>query len=112
MTGSRRSRDNRPVSLAAVFEYEVEPAGAAAFEAVYAGDGEWARFFAPADGYLGTELLRAPGGEAVRYLVIDRWRSPSAYQAFLDAHADEYASRNEAAKRLWQTERTLGRFEG
>ena len=99
------------MSLAAVFEYEVDPAGAAAFEAVYGSDGEWARYFAPADGYLGTELLRAAVGETVHYLVIDRWRSPAAYQAFLDAHADEYASRNEAAKRLWQAERTLGRFE-
>jgi hypothetical protein len=35
------------VSLAAVFEYEVELAGAEAFEAVYGSDGEWARFFAP-----------------------------------------------------------------
>ena len=66
MTGSRRSRDNRPVSLAAVFEYEVEPAGAAAFEAVYAGDGEWARFFAPADELAALErrgqvLLRYDG---------------------------------------------------
>jgi hypothetical protein len=55
------------MSLMAVFEYEVEPAGAEAFEAVY--------------------------------------------QAFLDAHAEEYASRNETAKRLWTAERALGRFE-
>jgi len=45
------------VSLAAVFHYEVDPAGAAAFEAVYGSAGEWARWFAGAEGYLGTELL-------------------------------------------------------
>ena len=45
---------------AAVFAYEVEPAGAAAFEAVYGADGEWARYFRGADGYLGTELWRGP----------------------------------------------------
>ena len=99
------------MSLVAVFEYEVEPAGAQAFEAVYGSDGEWARFFAAGAGYLGTELLRAVGGAPGHYLVIDRWRSASAYQAFLDAHAEEYASRNETAKRLWKTERALGRFE-
>jgi heme-degrading monooxygenase HmoA len=98
------------MSLAAVFEYKVELAGAEAFEAVYGSDGEWARFFAPGDGYLGTELLRSADAETVRYLVIDRWRSAAAYDAFLDAHADEYGSRNEAAKRLWRKERTLGRF--
>jgi hypothetical protein len=47
----------RTVSLAAVFHYEVDPAGAAAFEAVYGSTGEWARWFAGAEGYLGTELL-------------------------------------------------------
>ena len=96
------------MSLAAVFEYEVDPAGAEAFEAVYGSDGEWARYFAGAEGYLGTELLRAGDG---RYLVIDRWRSESEYDAFLVANADEYGARNQAATRLWLRERVLGRFE-
>ena len=56
------------MSLAVVFEYEVDPAGAEAFEAVYGSDGEWARCFAGAEGYRRTELLRAGGGH---YLVID-----------------------------------------
>jgi hypothetical protein len=66
-----------------------------------------ARFFAAGEGYLGTELLWADG----RYLLIDRWSTRAAYEAFLAAHADEYARRNEAAKRLWADERDLGRFE-
>jgi hypothetical protein len=32
------------MSLAVVFEYEVDPARAEGFEAVYGGDGEWALF--------------------------------------------------------------------
>ena len=96
------------MSLAVVFEYEVDSAGAAAFEAVYGGDGEWARYFARAEGYLGTEMLRGADG---RYLVIDRWRSAADYDAFLSANADEYGSRNQAAMRLWLRERALGRFE-
>ena len=96
------------MSLAAVFEYEVDPAGAEAFEAVYGSDGEWARYFAGAEGYLGTELLR---GDAGRYLVIDRWRSEADYDAFLAAQAGEYGSRNRAAARLWLRERVVGRFE-
>jgi heme-degrading monooxygenase HmoA len=98
----------RTVSLAVVFEYEVDPAGAKAFEAVYGSDGEWARYFAPGEGYLGTELLRSGDG---RYLVIDRWRSAADYDAFLDARRDEYAARNETAARLWLRERAVGRFE-
>ena len=95
------------MSLAVVFEYEVDPAGAAAFEAVYGSDGAWARYFAGAEGYRGTELWRSTSG---RYLVIDRWDSEAGYDAFLNAQADEYGARNQAAARLWLRERALGRF--
>jgi heme-degrading monooxygenase HmoA len=97
------------MSLAVLFEYDVDPAQAEAFEAVYGSEGEWARYFAGAGGYLGTELLRGPDG---RYLVIDRWRSAADYDGFLTANADEYAARSRAAVRLWRRERALGRFEG
>ena len=92
--------------LAAVFAYEVEPAQAEAFEAVYGSDGEWARFFRGAAGYLGTELWRRDE----HYLVIDRWESEAAYDAFLAAHADEYGRRNAAGTALYRRETVLGRF--
>ena len=95
------------MSFAAVFLYEVDNAGRAAFEAVYGPDGDWARFFAAGEGYHGTELLRS--GD--RYLLIDRWSSRAAYEAFLAEHADEYARRNEEATVLWGREEVLGRFE-
>jgi heme-degrading monooxygenase HmoA len=96
------------VSLAVVFEYEIDPAGAEAFEAAYDGEGEWARYFGGADGYLGTELLRGADG---RYLVIDRWRSEADYDGFLAANAREYAARSQATETLWRGERALGRFD-
>ena len=96
------------MSFLAAFLYEVEPAGEQAFEAAYGSDGTWARFFARDDGYVGTELWRGPAG---RYLVVDRWRSEEAYEAFLDAHADEYRRRNAAAESLYRSERVLGRFQ-
>jgi heme-degrading monooxygenase HmoA len=99
--------DTHGMSFVSVFAYEVEPEGRAAFEAVYGPDGEWARFFRDGDGYLGTELLRRDGS----YLLLDRWRSEAAYDAFLAAAGDEYARRNEAAKRLWRVEQVIGRFE-
>src|SRR5581483_10942523 len=65
--------------IALVFSYEVrEPEG---FERAYGADGEWAQFFRHGPGYIGTELLRdveIPG----RYLVVDRWESAEAYNAF------------------------------
>ena len=96
------------MSFVAVFLYEVEPASAEAFEAVYGSDGEWARFFAAGDGYEGTELWR---GDERRYLVIDRWRSAAAYEEFLRANADEYRRRSDAAAQLHVSEQALGRYE-
>jgi heme-degrading monooxygenase HmoA len=95
------------MSFAAVFLYEVDTGAHDAFQSVYGSDGEWARFFAPGDGYLGTELLRS--GD--RYLLIDRWTSRAAYDAFLAANEDEYARRNEDARRLWRREEDVGQFD-
>jgi heme-degrading monooxygenase HmoA len=93
--------------LAAVFRYEVAPAGVQAFEAAYGPAGTWARFFARGEGYAGTELWRGSDG---RYLVIDRWSSEAAYDAFLDAHGDEYRRRSDEAERLYLSEEPLGRY--
>ena len=95
------------MGFAAVFLYEVDNARRAAFEAVYGPEGDWARFFATAEGYSGTELLRS--GD--RYLLIDRWSSRAAYEAFLAEHADEYSRRNEEVRTLWGHEEVVGRFE-
>ena len=95
--------------MAAVFEYEVDPAAAADFEASYGPDGDWARFFRSGDGYLGTELWRAPEGG--RYLLVDRWESAERYEAFLASHEDEYRRRSDSAESLYLAERAVGRFE-
>ena len=76
--------------IALVFSYEV--ADGAEFERVYANAGDWAEFFRRGRGFIGTELLRDlehPG----RYLVIDRWVSAEAYDAFVKANRDEYMRR-------------------
>ena len=94
--------------LALVFSYEARDA--AEFERVYGPDGEWADFFRRGDGYLGTELLRdveAPG----RYLVIDRWESRDAYQAFVEAHRDEYMRRVDDTVFYYDQELRFGTFE-
>jgi heme-degrading monooxygenase HmoA len=91
--------------ICSVFAYTVDPAEREAFERVYGPDGEWASFFRGAEGYLGTELLL--GDE---YLLIDRWETEAAYDAFLQENADEYARRNADAERLYRAERVIGRF--
>jgi heme-degrading monooxygenase HmoA len=94
--------------LALVFVYDArDPAD---FERVYGADGEWAEFFRAGAGYVGTELLRdieTPG----RYLVVDRWDTREAYQAFIDAHRDEYMRRVDETVFHYEQELRVGTFE-
>jgi heme-degrading monooxygenase HmoA len=94
--------------IALVFLYEArEPES---FEEAYGPTGDWAKFFANAAGYIGTELLRdveTPG----RYVVIDRWESADAYNAFLEAHRDEYMRRGDDMSFHYMQELRFGTFE-
>lgn len=94
--------------IALVFSYEVRDA--AQFEAAYGPEGDWAGFFAQGDGYIGTELLRdveQPG----RYLVVDRWESAEAYNAFVAAHRDDYMRRVDDTRFMYDQELRFGTFE-
>jgi heme-degrading monooxygenase HmoA len=94
--------------IALVFSYQVHDA--AEFERVYGTDGEWAEFFRQGRGYIGTELLRdveAPG----RYLVIDRWESADAYNAFVAERQAEYMERVDATRFRYDSELRFGTFE-
>ena len=76
--------------IALVFRYEVRDCEA--FERAYGPEGDWAQFFRQGRGYVGTELLHDVE-EPDRYLVVDRWESIEAYNAFLAEHHDEYMRR-------------------
>ena len=92
-----------------MFSYEVV-GDASEFERVYGTDGEWAEFFRQGRGYIGTELLRdveRPG----RYLVVDRWESADAYNAFLGEHGEEYMRRGDEARMHYVQELRFGTFE-
>jgi heme-degrading monooxygenase HmoA len=94
--------------IALVFSYEVRDPGQ--FERAYGPSGEWAQFFQGASGYIGTELLRdveIPG----RYLVIDRWESAEAYNAFATEHREEYMRRVDDTRFYYEQELRFGTFE-
>jgi heme-degrading monooxygenase HmoA len=97
--------------IALVFSYEVRET--AEFERVYGTDGEWAEFFRQGRGYIGTELLRDIEGSARggRYLVIDRWESAEAYNAFVAEHREEYMERVDAMRFHYDSELRFGTFE-
>lgn len=92
-----------------VWQFQVHADHIAAFEAAYGPSGDWARLFAQADGYLGTELLRdtsTPG----RYLTIDRWQTAEAFATFRTAHAAAYAALDAHCEPWTIAETALGSF--
>jgi heme-degrading monooxygenase HmoA len=94
--------------IALVFRYDVRDPES--FEAAYGADGEWAEFFRQGHGYIGTELLRDVE-EPDRYLVIDRWESADAYNAFLLEFHTEYMRRADEARFHYLQELRFGTFE-
>jgi heme-degrading monooxygenase HmoA len=94
--------------LTLVFSYQARDP--AEFEGVYGPEGEWAQFFRSGRGYVGTELLRdveAPG----RYVVIDRWESAEAYNAFAGERQAEYMARVDETRLYYDQELRFGTFE-
>lgn len=87
--------------IATIWRFRVHPESIGVFERIYGPHGEWARLFARAQGYAGTELLRLDGDEPV-YLTIDRWDSAADYHhatveldteyAELDLRCEDYTS--------------------
>ena len=51
--------------------------------------------------------VEAPG----RYLVVDRWESADAYNAFVAEHREEYMQRVDATRFLYDSELRFGTFE-
>ena len=94
--------------IALVFRYEARDPEE--FERAFGSNGEWAQFFRQGAGFIGTELLRDLE-EPERYLVIDRWESAEAYNAFLEQHREEYLRRADETRLHYVQELRFGTFE-
>lgn len=94
--------------IALVWRYEVKEEARAAFEATYAPTGAWARLFARSEGYRGTELFRAEDGS---YLTLDIWRSRADFEAFLEAHGDDYEALDRSTESWTTAEHKIGDYE-
>ena len=94
--------------IALVFVYDVSEEDP--FRRAYGGGGEWETFFRSGRGYVGTELLRDVEQRG-RFLVVDRWESRDAYNAFVQEHREEYMRRVDETVFLYDHELRLGTFE-
>lgn len=89
-----------------VWEYDVAAAQVDDFVTAYAADGDWARLFRRAAGYLGTELYRDTDRSG-RFLTVDRWTDEGSWRAFLGAWDQEYARLGERLAGLTVDQRAL-----
>ena len=76
------------------------------FEQHYGPDGTWAKFFRRSSDYVRTDLLK--GADA--YLTLDWWTSLTAYDAFREEHAEDYAMIDTLCEALTMFEEKLGEF--
>jgi heme-degrading monooxygenase HmoA len=93
-----------------IWAFQAKPGREEEFERVYGPAGDWARFFAQGEGYLGTELSRdtkIPG----RYLTLDFWASAQCYENFRQKHAAEYHDLDKRCEELTQSEQQIGCFQ-
>ena len=72
-----------------VWEYDVPAARVASFVVAYGPDGDWARLFGTAVGYLGTDLYRSTDASG-RFLTVDRWRDEASWRAFVARSGPAY----------------------
>ena len=86
-----------------IWEFHARLGSESAFERAYGPDGEWARLFARGEGFLGTELIRDESA-ANRYLTIDRWESPAAFEDFQAKWAEEYHALDRRCEGLTEEE--------
>ena len=91
--------------IAVRWRFKVRPGREEEFLRAYGPDGEWARLFSVAEGYIGTELdEEAPGV----YVTTDRWTTSAARDRFLRAHVREYEELDKRCERLTEKEEALG----
>jgi heme-degrading monooxygenase HmoA len=78
------------------------------FVAAYNSDGDWARLFATAPGFIRTELWREAGGS---YLTADHWRSVEAFERFHAESGDAYRRLDAELEGVAGIETFLGAFD-
>ena len=94
--------------IVSIWRYRVAEGCEREFERIYGPDGDWAKLFGRAAGYLGTELLRGGDGS---YVTLDRWQDHASLDSFRSAYGDDYLTLDAACEALTAEEAAVGIFE-
>ena len=92
-----------------VWRFRPLPNRIAAFEEAYGPEGDWARLFRTADGFLGTTLLKGDG-EPPEYLTLDRWVSREAYERFRREQDASFTALDRRCETLTALEEEVGEY--
>jgi heme-degrading monooxygenase HmoA len=93
-----------------IWEFRVRAGMEERFEKVYGPRGDWAQFFTQGAGYVRTELNHDLK-DSRRYVTLDFWVSPEAYENFQRQHAVEYRALDQKFEELTEKESEIGKFE-
>ena len=91
-----------------LWRFDVPAQTEARFVAAYKSDGDWARLFATAPGFIRTELWREADGT---YLTADHWESAAAFENFQAGSGDAYRQLDARLEGIAGIETFLGAFD-
>ena len=91
-----------------LWRFEVAPENEGRFLAAYRSDGDWAKLFATAPGFIRTELWR--DGEGI-YLTADHWETVVAFEQFQAMQGEQYRRLDAELEGLSGLETFLGAFD-
>ena len=91
-----------------LWRFTVSPGTEAQFLAAYRSDGDWARLFATAPGFIRTELWRAEDGSC---MTADYWDSLDAFEQFQARQGTEYRRLDAELEGFAGVETFIGAFD-
>lgn len=91
-----------------LWRFEVPAGREARFVAAYRSEGDWAKLFATAPGFIRTELWR--DGDGI-YLTADHWESFEAFERFQATRGEEYRRLDSELEGIALAETFLGAFD-
>lgn len=91
-----------------LWTFEVPANAEERFVAAYKSDGDWARLFASAPGFIRTELWRSGDG---LYMTADYWRSAADFEEFQASLGETYRQLDAGLEGVSGIESFIGAFE-
>ena len=91
-----------------LWRFEVPPQHEERFVAAYRSDGDWAKLFEAAPGFVRTDLWSNGDGT---FVTADHWKSVAAFEAFQASLGDAYHRLDAELEGIAGTEILLGAFD-